>query len=53
MMENFFKLIGYSVALIINPGIILIFLFWGQPDNWDKFNYMIDTHYEQMKESRR
>ena len=21
----------------------LIFLFWGEPDNWDKFNAMVDN----------
>ena len=53
MMNKFLEFLAALIALIINPGIILVFLFWGSPDNWDKFNYMIDTHYEQMRESRR
>ena len=28
--------------------IVMIFLFDGKPDNWDKFNQMIDVHYTQM-----
>ena len=28
---------------------MLVFLFWNTPDNWDKFDYMIDTHYQQMR----
>ena len=24
----------------------LIFLFWGEPDNWDKYNKILDDEYQ-------
>ena len=35
--------------------IILVFLFWDNDqhvDNWDRINYVVDTHYQQMMDSR-
>lgn len=29
---------------------ILIFFFWGKPDNWDKLNAIIDEKYSQIEQ---
>ena len=30
--------------------IVLVFLFWGAPDNWDKLDIIIDKHYQSVLE---